>query len=196
MASDAPSAEARALREQTRTALGVRPEDTMVLTVARLARIKGVDLLVDATRVLPSSVKLVVAGDGPERSALEARADGRAVFLGAVDALTRDRLLCAADVFALASREDSAPASVIEALRAGLPTVTTRVGGLAWLTQDAAWLVAPDDPRSLADALASLSESVSLRSGLSQRALARSLSLPTWDALAERIERAILDARA
>jgi glycosyltransferase involved in cell wall biosynthesis len=195
MASDAPSAAARALREHTRATLGVGPHDTMVLTVARLAHIKGIDLLVDATRALPSSVKLVVAGDGPERAALERRADGRAVFLGAVDTDTRDRLLCAADVFALASREDSAPASVIEALRAGLPTVTTRVGGIAWLAQDGAWLVAPEDPRALADALNSLAESDALRSVLSQRALARSLSLPTWDALAARIERAILDAR-
>ena len=83
---------------------------------------------------------VLVAGDGPERDALEQQAkalslDDRAVrFLGARTDV--DDLLCAADFFVLPSDTEGLPLSVLEAMSHGLPIVASRVGGIPELIDD------------------------------------------------------------
>lgn len=103
-------------------------------------------------------VQLVVAGEGPERPALEALR-ARLGLTSSVHLLGErsdvDRLLPAFDVFTLSSREEGIPNALLEAMAAARPCVVTRVGGNAEVLQDGrtGWLVPPQDPRSLADAL-------------------------------------------
>ena len=63
--------------------------------------------------------------------------------------------LADADVFCLPSRSDNLPVALIEAMLAGLPVVATRVGGIPEMFDGsgAGWLVPPEDPYALADAL-------------------------------------------
>ena len=84
----------------------------------------------------------MIAGDGPERAALAAqisRTNAPVVLLGARDDIAD--LLAAADVVALPSEWEARALVAQEALRAGVPLVTTAVGGLPSLVGDAAMFV-------------------------------------------------------
>lgn len=104
----------------------------IVLTVARLDQGKGHGDLLDAARLVPDAL-FVLVGDGPERAALESKARelgvaDRFVFLGE----RRDvpSLLACADVFVLPSLSEGLPLSVLEAMAAGVPVVATAIPGI------------------------------------------------------------------
>jgi len=126
-----------------------------ILVAARLVPIKGVDVAIDAMTRLPE-VRLVIAGDGPERTALAQRAPANVTFVGEVDGAARDRLLATASVVVVPSRvlangrSEGTPTIALEALAAGVPVIASAVGGLGDLP---ARLVPPDDPDALATAI-------------------------------------------
>jgi glycosyltransferase involved in cell wall biosynthesis len=129
-----------------------------VLVAARLVPVKGVDVAIEAFARARLPARLVVAGDGPERAALERRAGPRVAFVGQVDAPARDRLLREAAAVVVPSRvlpggrTEGTPLVALEALATGAPLVASAVGGLAALAPAAA-LVTPDDPAALARAI-------------------------------------------
>ena len=141
----------------------------VILAVGRLVPIKNVALLVDAmphVRARVPSAHLVIAGDGPDRSALEQRVAsqrlGDAVtFTGYVPVAELPEYYRAADVFALPSQFDNSPNVVLEAMSVGLPVVATDVGGVRGFVERGAGgeLVRPGDERELAHALAGWLES-------------------------------------
>lgn len=121
-------------KKEARRALGW-DERPVVLYLGRLARVKRVDRLVDAMHTLPHA-RLVIAGDGPERASLEARAAGLPVtFVGRVDDRTKALLLSAADAFCLPSEHEGQPLALLEAMQVGVPTVATRA---EWVPLDLA----------------------------------------------------------
>src|SRR5439155_19838439 len=85
-------------REAARERLGLARDAFVVGTVARLVPQKSVGDLVAAAALVPGA-EVVVVGDGPERAALQARANGSVRFLGARDDVPE--VLGALDVFAL-----------------------------------------------------------------------------------------------
>jgi glycosyltransferase involved in cell wall biosynthesis len=120
-----------------------------VLYLGRLIEAKGVDVLLRAMARL-DGIALVVAGEGPQRPALEALArdlglEHRVRFLGWVSGAERGRLLRDARVLALPSSWDEAFGIVgIEALGLGTPVVATSVGGIpSWLTHEKTGLLVP-----------------------------------------------------
>ena len=125
------------------------------LVVSRLAAEKGVDVAIDACRA--AGVSLVVAGDGPEREALQARAAGADVrFVGHVDDAELARLRAGAALALAPSRSaETFGLAAAEAMAAGLPVVASRVGALAELL-DEGGLVPAGDPGALAEAIARL----------------------------------------
>ncbi len=139
------------------------------LVVARLSPEKGVDVAIDACRI--AGMPLVVAGDGPERAALEARAAAAAVpatgaaagggtnavrFVGHVDDRELAELRAGASIALVPSRSaETFGLAAAEAMIAGLPVAASRAGALAELLDPDA-LVAPGDAGALADAIARL----------------------------------------
>jgi glycosyltransferase involved in cell wall biosynthesis len=114
-----------------RAELGGDDGRVLVLTLARLDFQKGLEFLIDAVREVPGALFLL-AGDGPDRSALESRArecgvEDRVVFLGHRDDIPE--LLAACDLFVLPSLFEGLPVSVLEAMAAGKPVVATNIGG-------------------------------------------------------------------
>lgn len=150
------------------------PAVRTVLFLGRLVPIKGAAVLLDAVAALAPAcgpVRVVVAGDGPLRTALAAQArtlvtrwqaqrrDVSIELVGEVRGAARDRLLAGADVLALPSlpvaggRSEGAPVTALEAMAAGVPVVAARTGGLSELPAETALLVPPGDAAALAQAL-------------------------------------------
>jgi glycosyltransferase involved in cell wall biosynthesis len=144
----------------------------LALTVARLDAQKGITHLIDAAAMVPGVV-FAIAGEGPDRAALEARAAERGVssrirFLGH----RRDvpALLAIADLFVLPSLYEGFPLSVLEAMAAGVPVVATDIGGTDELvSNETGWPVAPADPRAIAEGVRAL---LADRDGAARRAAA------------------------
>ena len=99
--------ELRARRSELRVRLGAADDDVVVLSVARLGPEKGLDTLVRAAaETRDTRLLVVVAGDGPERPAVEELARARGVRLHLTGDLSADAVAetyVAADVFALLS---------------------------------------------------------------------------------------------
>jgi glycosyltransferase involved in cell wall biosynthesis len=143
-----------------------------ILTVGRLVEKKGHDTLIRAAAILrdrgvPYTVR--VAGDGIEWPRLQRLVHAlslgdRVIFLGPLTPAEVRAEYAAAAVFALACRtlpngdRDGLPNVVLEAMVHGLPVVCTRQSGTAEAVEHGrtGLLVAPDDPASLADALATV----------------------------------------
>ena len=158
-------------RSAARDALGLAPDDLVVMTVGRLTRMKGQRYLVDAVPELSSrfpGLAVVILGTGPLSEHLAERAaalgvDGCVRFAGhRGDARA---LLDAADVFVLPSRHEGMPLAAIEAMDAGLPIVGTRVVGTEEVVADGetGTLVPAEDAPALAAALAELLSDGDLR---------------------------------
>jgi glycosyltransferase involved in cell wall biosynthesis len=136
------------------------PDDgtPVVLTVARLDGQKGITHLLDAISAMPRA-SFAIAGDGPNRAALEARAaslglNDRVRFLGHRQDVPS--LLAASDLFVLPSLYEGLPLSVLEAMAAGVPVIATAIGGTDEVVRDGetGTLVQPADAGALASAIA------------------------------------------
>ncbi len=144
----------------------------LLLGLGRLHTDKGFDLAIRALPRLPGTV-LAIAGEGPERGALQdlARREGvadRLQFLGwRHDA---GALLRAADLFVCSSRIEPLGNMVIEAWSAGCPVVAAAAAGPAELLRDGAdgTVVPAEDPAALAAGIAGLLEDPDRRSGFAQ----------------------------
>jgi glycosyltransferase involved in cell wall biosynthesis len=149
----------------------------IVLTLARLDAQKGHRYLLEAAVQVPEAI-FVVAGDGPERNALEALAaryglSDRVRFLGHREDVPA--LLAASDLCVLPSLFEGLPLTVLEAMAAGKPLVATRAGGVPEAIQDGSsgLLVAPRDPKGLAAAIRRLIDDPGLATRLANTAQAR-----------------------
>ncbi len=120
-------------RSELRAAFGLA-EEVVVLSVARLAPEKGLDVLLQAATA--AGVRPLLVGSGPERAYLETIARD-AIFTGE---LPEDRVAeayAAADIFALLSAHEPWGVAVNEAAASGLPLVLSdRVGAAADLLRD------------------------------------------------------------
>jgi glycosyltransferase involved in cell wall biosynthesis len=101
--------------------------DSAYVTVSRFVPYKRVDLIVEAFRLLPDR-ELVVIGDGPERTRVEAAAGPNVKLLGRVPDAERDRRLAAARAFVFAADEDFGIAP-LEAQARGTPVIAYGRGG-------------------------------------------------------------------
>ncbi len=147
------------VRRGVRDELGIPRDAWVVGTIGRLAPEKDQAALVQAMApLLDEKRRLVIVGDGAERMALEKLVHGlergRFVHLTGV---RRDpaRLLAAFDVFALSSCTEGLPLVLLEAMAAGLPVVSTDVGGIGDVVQHerTGFLVPRTDMARFADEL-------------------------------------------
>jgi glycosyltransferase involved in cell wall biosynthesis len=140
-------------------------EAISVLTMARLVSGKGVDVVVKAMEYLPPAVKLIVAGNGAERSNLEELArklslGDRVRFLGWVSGDKKKSLLERADLFCLPSTNDAFPMSFVEAMAYGVPVIGVKWGGITDMVGNGkvGILVDSPDPEQVALSIKKLSD--------------------------------------
>jgi glycosyltransferase involved in cell wall biosynthesis len=149
-------------RFRYRDRLPLRPR---LLSTRNLEPYYRVDVILEAFarfRAQEPAATLTVAGYGSEEPRLRRLADslgGDAIrFVGKIDPEAMPSLYAEADVFVNASVVDNQPLSIIEALSAGLPVVSTATGDIRFMVRhgETGLLVPPDDPRALAEAVVAL----------------------------------------
>lgn len=178
-------------RARLRADLGVVDgAGALVVTVARLAPQKGLDLLLDTAELLSRRAGLhwLVAGEGPLEAALTARIarDGLPARLLGRRSDVAD-LLVAADVVVQTSVWEGQPLVLQEALALGCSIVATDVGGTREVTGDAAALVPFGDPNKLAAAIGAVLDDRRHAADLASRARRRAAELPGRDAVLEQL---------
>ncbi len=188
-------------------------DDLNLVTICRLAKGKGIDLVLRALKILAARgipYRYVIGGDGCERGSLEALVDElglreKVQFKGSVEGQEKWRLLRNADVFVMPSRFDPAlpwpwresfGIAFAEAAAFGVPAVGSRSGGIpdAVVDGETGILVPEESPQDLADALTLLYRKPELREqmGRAGRERARAQFSPT--AIATRFREAALRA--
>ncbi len=159
-----------------RERLGIEPDSFVILYSGRFHRQKGVRYLLEAFVLLKERYSsdfpllLLLAGDGPEREALEAKFGNvlgdSCRFLGHREDMPD--LLAATDLFVLPSLWEGCPMVILEAWAAGVPVIATDVPGTRDLIRDGenGLLVPPKDPVALTEAIERLWKDPPLREQL------------------------------
>lgn len=157
----------RASVAAVRAGWGVRDEEYLIGTTARLLPLKGIDILIRGfADYLPRSrrrAKLVITGAGPLENELKALAaslglDQRVIFAGF--RADMPAVMNAIDVFALTSNREAFGMVVIEALAAGRPIIATNVGGIPEIVVDGVHgvMIPPRQPAAVTEALLRLED--------------------------------------
>jgi glycosyltransferase involved in cell wall biosynthesis len=164
----------------------------------------GVDLLLRAAVRLDPDVRILIVGDGPERSKLEVLASelriaDRVVFTGAVPYQAIPEHLAAMTVAVAPYRRQTdfyfSPLKIVEYLATGLPVVASDQGDLAHLVGKAGLMVSPDDAVELAEALGKVLGDPELRRAMHFAARRHAAGM-TWDVAAAQVETALISAVA
>lgn len=157
-----------------RKELGIAPNDVVIVSTGRIIRDKGFDTLCEIAKRFRDrpDVKFVVAGDGAYReefaSEIAKTEQEKQVFLLGYRSDV-DNLLKSSDLFLICTRHETLCISVLEASRAGLPVVASKVGGIPEIVGDGSgFLVSPDDTDGFVSALEKLIESPDLRSEMGE----------------------------
>jgi glycosyltransferase involved in cell wall biosynthesis len=179
-----------------RAPLGIAPDAPVVVSVGMLRRQKAFEVLVAAAGPLRErhpDVQVLIVGYGDcedELTALIAEQGlvGTVRLVGHRDDVPD--LLRAADVAVCSSDYEGMPISVLEYMEAGLPTVSTRVGGIPDMIDDGVEgvLVEPRDPAALAAALGDLLDDPDRRRAMGARAAARRQAEFGIDTMVGRLE--------
>lgn len=157
-----------------RVGADVAPGDIVVGAAARLDPVKDLATLVRgfaAAREGHPELKLIIAGEGPERPALEALAEelgvrGAVTLAGWLDDM--EEFYSALDINTLSSLSETFPYALTEGAAYRLPTVASAVGGIPRLIEDGktGFLFAPGDWEKLGARLAQLASDPGLRERL------------------------------
>lgn len=156
----------------------IQPEELTIGTVARLDVVKNQPLMVKALKVLLEKdipVRLLLVGDGPERSALEKMVSDmglteKVIFTGFINEPAN--YLASMDVFLLTSYTEGTSMTLLEAMSLEIPSVVTAVGGNVEIIEDkiTGLLIPSDDADALVSAIEQLYRQPELRKSLAQSA--------------------------
>lgn len=155
---------------------GPLPEGRLVFAVSNLIRVKRVDRFLTALEIARRRVgdlKGIIIGDGPERAALESRANELGLSPDAVHFLGRrddvPALLSRAHMLVLTSDYEGFPNVILEAMAARLPVISTAAGDTAVVVQNGiTGYVVEADVDSLADRIVKVAESDELRARMGE----------------------------
>ncbi len=141
----------------------IEKDEKLILSVARLHPVKGLDYLVKACDILKNkglSFKCVIVGEGSEKENLRKLILQRELksYVELAGAKVQDEILKyyhKARIFVLPSVTEGLPVTLMEAMACKIPVVATKICGIPELVEDGVngFLVPPKDPQRLADAI-------------------------------------------
>ncbi len=172
---------------------GIKDDETVILLARRLVEKNGVIGYAEAVGHLKDlPVRLLFAGDGPDRSTVEHHLQEggmmeKAIFLGNVDNNQMPDIYRAADMSVLPSRREATSITGMESMATALPLVGTRVGGIPFIVEHekSGLLVPPNDPKALGEAMRTLAENAPLRRRMGMAARQMAEERFDWRRIAE-----------
>lgn len=200
-------------RLAARRALGLDPDEFIVLQLGRLVPRKGIDNVIRAMAHLEDKVPsrlLVVGGesDVPDEAvtpeigrlrgiAREAGVEARVTFTGRRQRHELRRYYCAADVFVTTPWYEPFGITPLEAMACGAPVVGSAVGGIQYTVMQGVtgYLVPAHDPPALAERLAALQANPALARALGRAGIRRARSMFTWDRVATQLAAVLASLR-
>lgn len=187
--------------------LNKKPGDVFLITTSRLVHKNAVDDVLRALVDLPSNVRFIVCGIGPDEDALKALA----AKLGVTDRVEwcqeiahheLPQYLKASDIFIRPSRSEGMGNSFIEAMAAGLPVVATQEGGISDFMFDeklnpekptTGWAVAKDSPKAIAAAVLEIVEDKEKVKAVTATAKTMVSERYDWDLVATQMKKEVFD---
>jgi glycosyltransferase involved in cell wall biosynthesis len=165
---------------------GITVPETYMLFVGKIRESKGVSDLLEAYRAIETDIELLIAG--PEQNHVlveELKGTDGVNYLGYVEKETLDELYMQTDLFVFPTRSDVFPLVTLEAMAAGTPIISTKVGGLPeQISDDVGILVPPESPQQLADALSELLTHPERLAELGEHSIQRVQNEFSWDSIA------------
>ena len=185
--------------EALRAQWGAKPDTPVWLCVGRLAKEKNLSLLLRAyaqVRLVRPEVKLVLVGDGPARSDLQALAPD-AIFTGALDRPTLARHYASADIFGFPSQTETFGNVVLEAMASELAVVAFNYAAAAENIETLrnGILVDMDDDEGFVQQLLRLTQEAPLRAQLRREALLTAQRCD-WSGIVTQVESVLMHAIA
>jgi glycosyltransferase involved in cell wall biosynthesis len=149
MPKDLPNA---GLRAQARSRWGFSSEDFVIGHAGAFTREKGQDIALAAAMLLAPRLpqaRMLLVGDGPERSTIPTPAIAQ--LPGFIEDLAE--FYAAIDLYIMPSRSEAWGLTALRAMAFGIPVIASNVGGLPELVAQTGWLVPPESPEALAEAI-------------------------------------------
>ncbi len=185
-------------RADARSALGIE-EQNVLLYVGRIEPLKGLDILLQAVRLLERGERLrvLIVGGSPgsdseldrlKKLAAELGIGGSVTFTGSIPQRELPAYYSAADVFVLPSYAESFGLAALEAMACGTPVVVSRVGGLKSFVAsgETGYLVPRRCPESFAQRLDVLLENPDLKDTMGDAARSKALTMG-WGRVADQM---------
>ena len=193
------SMDKKKLREQ----YGFSIDAKIVVSVARLVPVKGLDYLIKAVSLLlqtDNKINLLIIGDGSQRAELEEliselKLDNRVRLMGTIPHEQIAGFLNLADVFVLPSLSEGLGIAIIEAMACGIPVIGTNVDGIPDIIKDNdnGVLVPPGDAEALAGAIDKLLQDEELRGKLAVRGLEEVEQRFQWENIYQQVRQVYFD---
>jgi len=173
--------------------------DTLMITTSRLVTKNAVDDCIRALLLLPSTVRFIILGIGPDEDMLKRLAKDlgvadRVMFLGQVDHKEMPKYLKASDIFIRPSLSEGMGNSFVEAMAAELPVIATQEGGIADFLfdpilnpnkQPTGRAVKPRDPEGIARAVMVFVNEPDSTKAIIQNAKKLAFEKYDWDLIAK-----------
>ncbi len=185
--------------------LGKKPSDIYLVNTARLVEQKGFDTTIRALLLLPTNIKLLIVGGGPDEAKLkdlvkELALHDRVIFTGQIDRKEVTQYRFAGDIFVGPSRSEGLGNAFLSAMACRMPVVATQVGGIADFLFDAkrnpekgttGWAVDPDSPEQIAYAVNDILAHPEVVKEVTERARKMVEEEYDWDLVVKRMKKKI-----
>ncbi len=168
-------------RKHYRQILGINTHCQIIVNVANLRPVKGLDLFLQSAQMMIGNhpdVKFVIIGDGPEKERLVSLTNNlgitkHVIFLGRRDDVPN--ILGVSDIGVLSSHSEGLSNSIIEYMAAGLPVVCTKVGGNVELVENNVngYLTSPNNHYEMASAILKIIENPTMAQRMGTESLNR-----------------------